>query len=221
MYSPPELAPLVETKVRVSAIADIERAARQIAGIRRASLRFITWFSRARHGGKLLKRLMVVILRSNYRHFDRICVYGIGDSKQAAKRRNSNNLTICHGFLSTTGAIRNPLGKTFPETGRGKVKVCRDVPARCKCNAGKVSSLGVGSCRLLWRGSVFCLDRDGESVFASRHSPVQGVTFEGHTSRLGDKADEIRTTHPLGRRRSGIVVDLLLNHGAVVIVGTN
>ena len=63
------------------------------------------------------------------------------------------------------------------------------------------------------------LHRDSEAVFGAGDGAVERVALEGNAAGLGDEAAKLFARHALGGGGAGVVVDLLLDHGAVKIVG--
>ena len=63
------------------------------------------------------------------------------------------------------------------------------------------------------------LHRDSEALFGARDGAVERVALEGHAAGLGDEAAKLLARHVLRGGGAGVVVDLLLDHGAVKIVG--
>src|SRR5581483_12429896 len=55
------------------------------------------------------------------------------------------------------------------------------------------------------------LYRDRDCGFGPRNGPVERIALEGHAAGFGDQADQVLTAQALRRRRSGIVVNLLLD----------
>src|ERR1039458_4198276 len=63
------------------------------------------------------------------------------------------------------------------------------------------------------------LHRDGETLLVPGDCPIESVALEGYAACLGDEAAKLLARHALWGGGTGVVVDLLLDHGSVKIVG--
>ena len=63
-----------------------------------------------------------------------------------------------------------------------------------------------------------CSAADGELLVSAPHDVVEGVALHRHAARHGSTG-ELGALHALGRGGAGLVVDLLLDDGAVHVVG--
>jgi hypothetical protein len=64
------------------------------------------------------------------------------------------------------------------------------------------------------------VDRPGREVRLRPDAVVEGVALDRYAARLFDQIDEALARHLLRRDRPGLVEDLLGDHRAVEIVGT-